>query len=69
MKPKNFKTLKMNIEIAKKKHPEATFTALVEEVGEVARCIEEKKDPTFELYDVATVAIRLIEQWEDSHEQ
>lgn len=51
------------IEHARSKHPEGpTFAALVEEVGEVARVINDfnKRDEyKSELLDVATVSIRL----------
>ena len=52
---------------AEAKHPDgATFTALVEEVGEVAKCLEDKVAPerTFdELLDVCAVSMRLAMEW------
>lgn len=55
--------LQLRIQAAKKKHPYGPgLPALVEEVGEVARCFEDRlpvEQLVDELLDVATVAVRM----------
>jgi len=60
---KAFNTLAHRINQASSKHPKPSFAALVEEVGEVATEIQaDMPEGSYrsELFDVATVAIRLI---------
>lgn len=61
--PRYQEALAARLDHAKAKHPEGpTFAALIEEVGEVARVLDDpsKRDEyRSELLDVATVAIRL----------
>lgn len=47
---------------AQKKHPTASFKALVEEIGEVAKACQEETIEEYraELIQVATVAVRLV---------
>jgi len=53
------------IERARTIHPKPRFTALIEEIGEVATDLEERRNPRDELIQVACVALRLaIEPWE-----
>lgn len=52
------------LQYARSKHAQPTFAALIEEVGEVAKDMNECRNPRNELIDVATVAIRLCnESW------
>lgn len=52
------------IERAQSIHPQPSFAALIEEIGEVATDIQNGDDPRAELIQVAAVAVRLIiERW------
>lgn len=44
---------------ARSLHPKPTFEALAEELGEVAKDLQEGNCPKDELLDVATVAMRM----------
>lgn len=61
-----FEAVEIEIESAEKNHPTPSFPALVEEVGEVAKAIEEEGLMSWEyraeLIQVACVAVRLIQQ-------
>jgi len=56
-------TLIHEIDRARKLHPVPSFAALVEELGEVAKAIQEEGPAEYraELLQVACVAMRLIE--------
>lgn len=47
---------------ARSLHAKPNLAALVEEVGEVAKDIQEGKNAAYELIQVATVAIRLVSE-------
>lgn len=54
--------LALEYERACKLHTSASLAALVEEIGEVAKDMQEGRDPSTELIQVAVVALRLVEQ-------
>ena len=64
-------TINKRLEHATKKHPEgAGLHALYAEIGEVVQAMIEKQgvDVVYELYDVVTVALRMIIDRETNHE-